>query len=91
MQNNRTETEQFWALQTAMAASLMFPKLVVTHRISVHKSAVSRTNLQASYSNRRRTAKKNNVHNSKNNAYNRPGTLHQAAFPFLCAPSSRCN
>ena len=74
------------ALQTALAASMMFHKLVITHTIGVHREAVHRTNLQRPQS---WSAKTNNAYNRKNNAYNSTRKLPQAAFHSVCLPSSR--
>ena len=77
-----------WAHSTAMAAPPMFHNLGFTHRIGVPRNAVHRTYLQGPQS---CSAKTNNAYNRNNNAYNSTGTLHQAAFHSVCAPSSRCS
>ena len=52
-----------------------------------HLNAVHRTYLQGLQS---CSVKTNNAYNRNNNAHNSTGTLHQAAFHSVCAPSSRC-
>ncbi len=78
---------KFLALSTEMEAPLMLHKLVVTSRMRVHRNAVHRTSLQGPQS---CSAKTHDAYNRRHNAYNRAGTLHQAAFLSVCTPSSRC-
>ena len=77
-----------WAHSTAMAAPPMFHNLVFAHRIGVPRNAVHRTYLQGPQS---CSAKINSAYNRNNNAYKSTGTLHQAAFHSVWAPSNRCS